>query len=232
MLHLGGKTIQAFPGDTVIINPCVTHEAFTCDAPVKYRVIMFELLDTFGQNEITRRMLAPFASGDAAFKPLIHDIDILKVADAIFETSTIKPNGYAMTLMGHIYSLLGILFEKYIDNDYTKPSSEGQFQNILDYIAENYCNPISSGSISRLFGYSEAYFSRRFKTITGLRPMEYIKILRLEKARHLLKNTQDSAVAIALACGFPNCNYFLRCFKAHYCFTVGEYRKQFGSSSQ
>lgn len=221
---LNKKLYKAYPGDTVIINPCVSHNAYTTDTPVSYRVIMFELLDSFGQSEITRRVLEPFLRQSASFQPLIKDPSLVQLADAIFETSKKKPDGYALSLMGQIYSLLGILCDKYVDTEFVKPPSEGQFQDILDYIDQNYCENISSASISQRFGYNEAYFSRRFKTITGLRPMEYIKILRLEKARKLLKEPHNTISSVAFACGFTGVNYFQRCFKSHFGFTAGEYR--------
>ncbi|MBE5868761.1 MAG: helix-turn-helix domain-containing protein [Lachnospiraceae bacterium] len=224
-VQLNGKSYKAYPGDTVIINPCVSHDAYTTDTSVSYRVIMFELLDSFGQSEITRRVLEPFLKQSAAFQPLIKDPALVQLADAIFETSKKKPDGYALSLMGQIYSLLGILCDKYVDTEFVKPPAEGQFQDILDYIDQNYCENISSASISQRFGYSEAYFSRRFKAVTGLRPMEYIKILRLERARQLLKDSRSTISSAAFSCGFTSVNYFLRCFKARYGFTVGEYQK-------
>ena len=82
-----------------------------------------------------------------------------------------------------------------------------------------------------MFGYDESYFCRLFKSVVGVRPMEYIRVLRLEKARRLLTNEKKGISKVALECGFSDVNYFTRCFRRHYGITAGEYRKKDGLTS-
>ena len=64
-----------------------------------------------------------------------------------------------------------------------------------------------------MFGYDESYFCRLFKSVVGVRPMEYIRVLRLEKARRLLINEKKGISKVALECGFNDSNYFSNIFK-------------------
>lgn len=65
--------------------------------------------------------------------------------------------------------------------------ADKRFRKIISFVDENYRWDISCASLSRKFGYDEAYFSRKFKEVTGLSPTVYIRVLRLEYAQKLLK---------------------------------------------
>ena len=95
---------------------------------------------------------------------------------------------------------------------------------IAEYIENHFRENISSKELSRRFGYDEAYFCRRFKSVTGLSPMIYIQILRLEYARRAIKNEKGVKISeISSSCGFSDPGYFARCFKKHYGMTPTEY---------
>ena len=54
------------------------------------------------------------------------------------------------------------------------------------------------------FNFSEEYFIRKFKMNLGLTPHQYITRLRLNLAKHLLLNTNDTIKTIAELCGFQS----------------------------
>ena len=67
--------------------------------------------------------------------------------------------------------------------------------------------------------------SETVKTVTGKTLMEYINLLRLEKAKQTLdKYPKFTVKAVAEECGF-NHRTFYRLFKAHYNFSPAKYRK-------
>ena len=65
-------------------------------------------------------------------------------------------------------------------------------------------------------GYSDAHFCRKFKQTTWLTPTNYLRIFRLEEAAKQLKQGKGTVSDVAMACGFPDPNYFTRCFKTHF----------------
>ena len=66
--------------------------------------------------------------------------------------------------------------------------------------------------------------SRTIKTVTGKTLMEYINLMRLEKARQILDNCPGFTVkAVAEDCGF-NYRTFYRLFREHYHFSPAKYR--------
>ena len=54
---------------------------------------------------------------------------------------------------------------------------------------------------------------------------QYIQYCRLEYAKKLLKNTEDTIAQISEQCGISDFNYFSRLFKRQYGVSPREYRK-------
>ena len=55
---------------------------------------------------------------------------------------------------------------------------------------------------------------------------DYLIQVRIQKAVHLLNETDLSVSAIAEACGFSYLNYFCRCFRRSFHSSPGEYRER------
>ncbi|MBQ8302671.1 MAG: helix-turn-helix domain-containing protein [Clostridia bacterium] len=74
---------------------------------------------------------------------------------------------------------------------------------------------------------SKYYFSHRFKEYYGTAPIKYIKRLKLEKAKHLLRYSELKISVIAKEYGFSSHTYFSSEFRKEYGKTPEEYRKEF-----
>jgi AraC-like DNA-binding protein len=230
LARIAGEEFVAKAGDIIIVNPGCTHEGMAIEE-LSYRVLMFEFVAQFAQDKTAYRLLRPFVNHVSVFMPLIHDAELMVVIDQIFDVTRGKRTGYQLMQVSLVYHFLSLLFERHQDTRYVRPVAEGRLRQVIEYIADHYCEDISSASISEMFGYDESYFCRLFKSVVGVRPMEYIRVLRLEKARRLLTNEKKGISKVALECGFSDVNYFTRCFRRHYGITAGEYRKKDGLAS-
>ena len=70
------------------------------------------------------------------------------------------------------------------------------------------------------------HFCHRFKQITGMSPYQFLVRVRIENARKLLMNCDDTLYAIAEQCGFGDAGSFIRHFKRITGQTPGELRAQ------
>ena len=62
-------------------------------------------------------------------------------------------------------------------------------------------------------GYTEYYLTHKFKEETGLSVTDYIKFAKIERAKVLLKSTDQTVQDIAAALSFSTRNYFSRIFR-------------------
>jgi AraC-like DNA-binding protein len=75
--------------------------------------------------------------------------------------------------------------------------------------------------VANVVGMSQSQFTRRFKSVIGMLPVVYLTRTRLQKARHLLLDT-DHTLDYS---GYQNGFYFSRVFVKVMKMSPSEYRK-------
>jgi len=63
---------------------------------------------------------------------------------------------------------------------------------------------------------SKSTLYRRIKEITGVSPVRFIRTVKLNYAKTLLRQQMGNIIDIAHACGFSDAKYFSRCFRDEY----------------
>ncbi|MBM7568904.1 AraC family transcriptional regulator [Paenibacillus sacheonensis] len=100
-----------------------------------------------------------------------------------------------------------------------------RLSEILALVEQEYAKPgINPDEIAQRFDISAEYLRKLFKSATGESLSEHINKVRLDKAKELLANTDESIQEIAVRTGFSNTNYFYSLFKKHSGITPSEYR--------
>jgi AraC-like DNA-binding protein len=88
-----------------------------------------------------------------------------------------------------------------------------RLKRVLTYIDEHVCESVSLAALAQVAGLSRMYFAAQFRAATGCRPHEWILRKRIERAQHLLLETSEPLVSIALAVGFQSQAHFSTVFK-------------------
>ena len=78
-------------------------------------------------------------------------------------------------------------------------------------------------------GLAERTFYRRFKQAIGTTPIKYLQLVRIEKSKILLEETNKVIEDIAFQIGYENAGSFRRVFKQEVKLVPAEYRKKFRS---
>ena len=97
---------------------------------------------------------------------------------------------------------------------------------VKQYIAEHYMEQLSLTDLAEQVYLNASYLSTRFKLETGYGINEYIKKLRMEKAKQMLKQTNKKVNTIAQEVGFLNTSYFIRSFHEYYGQTPAKIRQK------
>ena len=100
-------------------------------------------------------------------------------------------------------------------------------QKALNYINEN----ISETELSVEILASEVFLSRsqlyrKIKTLTGVSVNEFIRNVRLEKAKELIEFGNDNINEISYKVGFSSPSYFTKCFKEKFGYLPTHNNKQ------
>ncbi len=123
----------------------------------------------------------------------------------------IKQNQNEYDITNELYSLLCNISKKSYKNQETKNSS--LIETAKKFIISNYDKNISISDMSKEAHMSVSYFSKIFKQNTGFSPYDYLLMLRLDKAKELLWQTDNSVESIACKTGFNSSSNFIYFFK-------------------
>jgi signal transduction histidine kinase/DNA-binding response OmpR family regulator/ligand-binding sensor domain-containing protein len=78
--------------------------------------------------------------------------------------------------------------------------------------------------LCRLVFMSHSQLHRKLDALTGCSPNKFIRIIRLNKAKDMMKDPANSIAAVAYECGYNDPGYFARVFKQEYGETPQEWR--------
>lgn len=84
---------------------------------------------------------------------------------------------------------------------------------IDEYIQEHFTEELSAMDVARRFGIGKTQLYEIFRQNYGIGVAEYIRKLRIEKAKELLEERECSLTEISERCGFGDYNYFITVFK-------------------
>lgn len=95
----------------------------------------------------------------------------------------------------------------------------------IKYIQKNYAEDISLITLSQHLNISSVYLSQLFKKELGISPIKFIINYRIERAKELLKETDDTIYNIAVKVGFWESKHFSKTFKRVTGVTPMQYKK-------
>ena len=96
---------------------------------------------------------------------------------------------------------------------------------IMNYIQANYID-VTLEDLAKKFYLSKPYLSKYIKEKSGMTFGEFVKKIRMKKARALLKSSNMTVENIALSVGYQNVEHFNRLFKKAYNMTPMQFRNQ------
>lgn len=97
----------------------------------------------------------------------------------------------------------------------------------LIYLETNYHENITIAQIAKVSNFSESYFSKLFRQLTGSSFTRYLKDYRLERAAQMLRNSDSRVSDVAFLVGFNNLSYFTRAFKTKYKINPKAYKEKY-----
>lgn len=176
--------------------------------------------DTLNQNG-DRLQLQP------AFR--VRDSQVEAIAQMLFQESQ-QPAPGSQLYLDSLANVLAVnLLRHHITTKPALPIYEGglsprQLQQVMDYVEAHLDQELRLENLAQLLDMSQFHFSRLFKQSVGISPYQYLIQQRVERAKLLLKQTNQSIVEIALACGFNSHSHLSKQFRQATGITPKAYR--------
>jgi transcriptional regulator GlxA family with amidase domain len=99
---------------------------------------------------------------------------------------------------------------------------------VQDYIEKNYDQLPTIASLAGKFNMSARTFIRKFTSITGNTPLEYIQRVRVEAAKRLLEKGKLTVEQVCMEAGYADFGFFRNIFKRLTGLKPQEYKRKYG----
>lgn len=100
-----------------------------------------------------------------------------------------------------------------------------QLQRATEMMASDLTQRVSLFDVARHCDVSPSHFSRAFKVSTGLSPSHWMRKLRIDRAKHLLRESGASLTDVGSECGFADQAHFTRTFSRYVGVSPGSWRR-------
>lgn len=135
---------------------------------------------------------------------------------------------YAYPCVGDYERELTEWLEQFADNlncEFEDYKNKQKIQQAVLYIRENYDRDLNMAVVSNHISMNYSLFSYAFKQYTGTNFVNFLKDIRMEKAKELLENTELRVVEISQKIGYENEKHFMKTFKTACGVSPTEYRR-------
>jgi len=204
----GGKTFIS-NGENIILLPKGSSYEWVCKKAGRFFTVEFSC--DLSSDEI---MSFPISSNEKIIKAFKQLEYTLITKNRFYKVEAIK------LTYDIILNLLSSSAKSYMPKD-----KRDKIQVALNFMAENYYTNITNDSLAALTPFSTVYFRKLFTEMTGLSPMVYLRTIRINKAKQMLKSDYGSISDIAVSLGYSNIYEFSRTFKKHTGLSPTEYLK-------
>jgi AraC family transcriptional regulator len=222
--HLGGPKHVERRGDGPMRSAAITNGALTIvPAGTQFK------WNTRGPIEFAHLYISPaLLARSAARFDKAHEISLIDrigVVDPLLMSlfGTMLEEIRAPSMQGPLYldSLLDVFMLRLVTtqcNLRLRPSkaretlSPIRVKRVTEFVEAHLHAPLRIGDLARVCGASDFHFCRAFRNSIGESPYQYVVRRRIERARHMLIQTDSPLEAVARACGFKNVASFSKSF--------------------
>ncbi|MBN8875771.1 MAG: helix-turn-helix transcriptional regulator [Rhodospirillales bacterium] len=169
---------------------------------------------------------APAANGP---RLMFRDDRIWRCADLIAHECGVQGGAHGLYVEGLITALMTALFE-HLGQHATPSGTAGlapwQLRRVVEHLEQHAFEAIRLADLAALAGLSTSYFTRAFKSSTGLPPHRWQTRLRIAHAQRMLVEGERPLTDVALTTGFADQSHFTRVFRAQTGVTPGRWRRE------
>lgn len=213
------RTMIARRGNLVLLDCSHPHKYYTLD----HAEFVWIHLDGSNSPQLFQQVCSLYRTPvfDSSSASEVHQI-MLDILYAWRNNQFISEAQLSLRLYSIWIALIsGNATQSYTDTGNAQTATESAIQ----YIGEHYGESLTLPELARHVNMSQFYFSRLFKKQCGYSPHEYIILVRINRAKHLLKTTDQPVKVIANSVGYPNITTFSNLFSSRVGVSPSQFRK-------
>lgn len=209
-------------GECIVINPFQNH-GFLVDAKSGCKIQQTEMSICIPED---MKETFPFCEKESEYQVLKNCEDLVPVMEQVSRICRCDKEDYGTTLL-HL-AVLQLVVTLGYHGKKTRITEAGvrneKIRDILKFIQEHYQESLQIEELAVSRGISSRFLRKYFTEEIGMSCLDYIQVLRLNKAKELLWETDKSITEIALETGYGTPQYFSRIFRAEIGMTPSKYR--------
>lgn len=228
-----GKTVDLNGGQYLVIAPGVSHRGLQdVRRPTSIVGLMLDpqahqatVGSPFIQSDLDW-LLSQFASARCGTYPMNAELKSLAKSVARSVSSPITDMGLESTKLR--WALCGIVLEAARQLATVRHNVQDQtVDRAIEFMHARLATPCPIEQMAKSLGCSRAKLFDVFKDSTGMTPYDYWLRLRIDRAQHMLLESNCPIAEIATECGFSTSQYFNLVFRKYAGMNPNEYRGRF-----
>ncbi len=214
-----GKKYTAHANDMVLLD-CHEYSKYYCEGHCEF------LFFHFDGSDATRLLKHLVDRNQSPIFTLPNAKDIYLVINEPILRLCYQEQASDTQLSVIVYTTLCMLQEhkeEYIQSA-TPTEISDSTTRVIKYIKNHIYDTPQLQQLADVAGLSPYYFSRIFKAETGLSPIEYVAVTKINYAKMMLRTTNASVSKIAETLGYSSSSSFINAFKARRGISPNQYR--------
>ncbi|OKP89817.1 AraC family transcriptional regulator [Paenibacillus sp. P32E] len=241
--HIENREFAFQKGECLIVHPGELHSGIgSASDGTCYYSIVFKLswLSSPQSDRVQELFFEPILQGTAKLPALLSAADeihskLLVSVREVLSRYERQSTAYEMSLKGLLLQFIADIYQYgLIESSNESGSLHGreynrQIKQVLSYMETHSSEKLELDQLASVVSLSRSHFCTFFKTLTGMRPMEYLNYIRINKAASLLRSGSYNVLEAALESGYQHVSYFSKCFKFYMNMTPSEYKTRHSS---
>ena len=237
-LCLLGRTNHLRAGDGAFINTNVLHMACSVDRCELCSLVFRPSLIAGGADSVfERKYVRPLTESAAAKGVLLRresewDAQALAHLEEAFQAMSAAEGGYEFAVRAHLSRLWYLIYSREEADITENPVhastvDAARLKAMLDYIHENYAQPLALSQIAQAANIGERECLRCFRRTIDLSPKQYLQQYRIAEAAVFLRESALTVAQVAARCGFDSPSNFAQVFRKYYHCSPRDFRRDF-----
>ena len=218
-----------------VIPPNIPHDHRTTGERSFWEWLYIDVENVLGEmypnDEILARKVRGEIYGNAFCVKRDEQPVLAQLLDSIIKEAEEKKYLYRESIKGLLRSfVVELLRINQCDKDLKRIEQNTLLiASAIDYVERRYAEDVKISDMAQACSISESHFRKLFGECMGVHPLEFLNLIRIQKACELMTKTDHSIESISYESGFGNVSTFIRNFRKVLGMTPYQWKKSSGN---